>query len=109
MEAKKGEDKRVDKSSNTFEDMEASDGSSQLFVSSTGAILLVVRAKVAVDALQMAGQLSDNTMQQVSKDHRVRVMGQHLDETTRPRVEDVGESTVGDFTQSYGMGRVVQQ
>lgn len=101
------DDKHVHKSVNVFEDMEASEGSTQVFVSSIGTSFAVARAKVAIGALQLSGQLLDPTIQQISQDHRARVLNQRPVGSTPQRSENVGESREGEFVYSYGRGQLI--
>jgi hypothetical protein len=106
-QVEKQEDDHAHESRNVFQDMEVGERSTQVFVSTTRATFSVARAKVAADALQLSGQMADTTVQQVSKDHGIRHVGQRSDDPARQQAEETAESTEVKFLQSYGTGHVV--
>lgn len=108
-QAEKQEDNYPHDSRNIFQDLEAGENSTQGFVSTNGLTFSVTRAKVAASALQLSGQMGDTTVQQVSKDHGFRNVGQISDDPARQEAEGVAESSEVKFSKSYGTGRAVEQ
>lgn len=90
---------------NVYKDLEAGKRATQVFASATGRLNTVESAKALDGALMVNGQMDHSTQQKYSDDHKVRNVGETLEDSGEHNTEQTDNLKQQAYSQNYGIGR----